>query len=865
MAEARHTAKFDFAKHEFEVDGSPVHLTTLDALYVKYLARNAARVVSRTELLTECNEGKDYLPNTVDTRIKSIRRSLGDDNWIKTVRGQGYRWIDLSAVDGLATAAAVDGDDLANLGDAEDAKGFYSGGPTVLRHVAASFDIARTQYATGEELLPAWREFWAAERTLTSRHLRVALLLGPAGAGKRTLAARVLHDWRAAGAPMIDALDGPLDLPPPGRTGAPIDARFRSLFVTKMVAPDTQDVDLLAARIRALPQRSTLLLVADTNIWRQIEPRFLIRAPTAAVTAASWTLNHVLDAREIDDLIVLLRKHSALRLRASLSNEHLRTLFSQRANNGLLTCLLEVVRGSAERESLTDIVRREFEALPDKAQWAYTAVAVATRTSLSLPADLVELLVADLAADDAYYASAAFHRELADVIVRDRHAQWRLRHRLLATTITRILGERYPVMVEKTLTKLLVLASDYPNLFATLLRRGVLAAIIHNNALERVVNDLGTSILTSHEAVSLYNHCARLFSSRRQVARALRMLEQSLRRDWSQTNPARYLQAYVLLGSLDGNEKASAIAKRIIHQAPNREHLYHAILVLARLGDFQAAADGRAKFERTLTATAGDERELKELDAALNQLRAAAHGTRPSSVLAGILAEARAGDHLSEKLIASASTLLARVPDYHALVEKVSRFATQSFHGSADRTPAGATALLVAEAWRAHVAAHDGGERKYPAITLSALLANAAHLTLLAAKVHDLAACRRELDRAVSLDPNNVWARLWLSDLLHNAGDSDAAISNARAALAEAPQNPWCHIALAGRVLDQPRLTADAVREAVSILDALLARPLTQANGVATSFRPSGTEARWRSAATELLSQATARLTELSA
>ena len=38
MAEARHTAKFDFAKHEFEVDGSPVHLTTLDALYVKYLA-----------------------------------------------------------------------------------------------------------------------------------------------------------------------------------------------------------------------------------------------------------------------------------------------------------------------------------------------------------------------------------------------------------------------------------------------------------------------------------------------------------------------------------------------------------------------------------------------------------------------------------------------------------------------------------------------------------------------------------------------------------------------------------------------------------------------------------------------------------
>ncbi|HSR47032.1 MAG TPA: response regulator transcription factor [Anaerolineales bacterium] len=75
------------------VDDAPIELTTTEFDLLRALAEHPGRVLSRQQLL-ERVWGYDYYgeDRVVDVHIGHIRRKLGDDRFIATVRGAGYRF-----------------------------------------------------------------------------------------------------------------------------------------------------------------------------------------------------------------------------------------------------------------------------------------------------------------------------------------------------------------------------------------------------------------------------------------------------------------------------------------------------------------------------------------------------------------------------------------------------------------------------------------------------------------------------------------------------------------------------------------------------------------------------------------------------
>jgi DNA-binding response OmpR family regulator len=83
----------DKAERRVVVDGAQLELTPREFSLLAYLMREAGRVVSRTELLTQVwNIAFDPGSNVVDVQIKNIREKLcAHADLIETVRGVGYR------------------------------------------------------------------------------------------------------------------------------------------------------------------------------------------------------------------------------------------------------------------------------------------------------------------------------------------------------------------------------------------------------------------------------------------------------------------------------------------------------------------------------------------------------------------------------------------------------------------------------------------------------------------------------------------------------------------------------------------------------------------------------------------------------
>jgi two-component system response regulator PhoP len=87
---------FDTLAKEVRRDGAVVDLTAFEYRVIEYLALNAARVVSKTELTDHLYE-QDYDrdSNVIEVFIGRLRKKLDPDgslNPIRTVRGQGYRF-----------------------------------------------------------------------------------------------------------------------------------------------------------------------------------------------------------------------------------------------------------------------------------------------------------------------------------------------------------------------------------------------------------------------------------------------------------------------------------------------------------------------------------------------------------------------------------------------------------------------------------------------------------------------------------------------------------------------------------------------------------------------------------------------------
>jgi two-component system OmpR family response regulator len=83
--------RIDTHRGDVAVAGEPVALTPQEYRLVAYLAHNAERIVSRSELLDHVYE-RDGDPdsNVIDALIVRVRRKIGAER-VETVRGRGFR------------------------------------------------------------------------------------------------------------------------------------------------------------------------------------------------------------------------------------------------------------------------------------------------------------------------------------------------------------------------------------------------------------------------------------------------------------------------------------------------------------------------------------------------------------------------------------------------------------------------------------------------------------------------------------------------------------------------------------------------------------------------------------------------------
>ncbi len=85
----------DVDARRVQVDGAEIALTALEFDLLKTLAANRGRVLTREQLL-ENVWGADYFGEVrvVDVHLSNLRRKLGREDLIETVRGVGYRFVD---------------------------------------------------------------------------------------------------------------------------------------------------------------------------------------------------------------------------------------------------------------------------------------------------------------------------------------------------------------------------------------------------------------------------------------------------------------------------------------------------------------------------------------------------------------------------------------------------------------------------------------------------------------------------------------------------------------------------------------------------------------------------------------------------
>lgn len=92
-----HDCRLDVPRHELWRDGAPVAVEPQVFDVLAYLVEHRDRMVTKIELLDEIWGDRFVSESALSTRIKSVRRAVGDDGRaqriIKTVHGRGYRFV----------------------------------------------------------------------------------------------------------------------------------------------------------------------------------------------------------------------------------------------------------------------------------------------------------------------------------------------------------------------------------------------------------------------------------------------------------------------------------------------------------------------------------------------------------------------------------------------------------------------------------------------------------------------------------------------------------------------------------------------------------------------------------------------------
>ncbi len=85
--------EIDKNSHTIKENGKIIDLTAAEWKIISHLSENSGILLSREKLL---GESLDYFyegsERVIDTHIKNIRSKMRNQNWIKTVRGFGYRF-----------------------------------------------------------------------------------------------------------------------------------------------------------------------------------------------------------------------------------------------------------------------------------------------------------------------------------------------------------------------------------------------------------------------------------------------------------------------------------------------------------------------------------------------------------------------------------------------------------------------------------------------------------------------------------------------------------------------------------------------------------------------------------------------------
>ena len=88
----------DFEALELTAPDKHIHLTLMEADFLRYLVRNQGRIISRKELLEQVwRVREDTDTRAIDNFVVRLRRYIEDEptnpTYLKTVRGVGYRFV----------------------------------------------------------------------------------------------------------------------------------------------------------------------------------------------------------------------------------------------------------------------------------------------------------------------------------------------------------------------------------------------------------------------------------------------------------------------------------------------------------------------------------------------------------------------------------------------------------------------------------------------------------------------------------------------------------------------------------------------------------------------------------------------------
>jgi two-component system, OmpR family, alkaline phosphatase synthesis response regulator PhoP len=91
--------RIDFKSYEVTVDGRKISLSPTEFRLLKFLSLNPGRVYSREQILDRVWGDDAFVePRTVDVHVRRLRAQIEKDlnrpNYIVTVRGAGYKFVD---------------------------------------------------------------------------------------------------------------------------------------------------------------------------------------------------------------------------------------------------------------------------------------------------------------------------------------------------------------------------------------------------------------------------------------------------------------------------------------------------------------------------------------------------------------------------------------------------------------------------------------------------------------------------------------------------------------------------------------------------------------------------------------------------